>query len=171
MKTTCHVLCTLLACGVLAACGGSKPAAAPAKPAAAPAAAPAAPAAVPAAPAPVPAASEKEVPAPPAAPAQPDTAVSTATEQNSAAAASGGSIEQLLNTAWKFADGTTLKFKDANTVNVSGGRVAFLGSSGIDAKMTLDPDGTLTISAMGTTVKGKWDGKTVSMDGNEAVKQ
>jgi hypothetical protein len=168
VKTTSQILCALLLCCALLGCGGSQPAA-PAKPAATPASAPASTA--PAATTPAPAAAEKETPAPPATPAQPDTAVSAATEQNTPPASGGGSIEQLLNTAWKFADGTTLKFKDASTVNVSGGRVAFLGSSGIDAKMTLDPDGTLTITAMGTTVKGKWDGKTVSMDGNEAVKQ
>ena len=147
---------------LLAACGGSAPAPtapeAPAKPLIAPTTPVAAPAAAPA---------SSESPAPAAAPEmkQPDTTVAPAP-----AATADPQLAKLLGTTWTMPDGTELTFKDDKTAHAKGGAAAIAGPAGLTLKFSYDA-GKITVSALGKTLDGTWDGEALTVDGAAGTKK
>lgn len=147
---------------LLAACGGSAPAPtapeAPAKPLIAPTTPVAAPAAAPA---------SSESPAPAATPEmkQPDTAVAPAP-----AATADPQLAKLLGTTWTMPDGTELTFKDDKTAHAKGGAAAIAGPAGLTLKFSYDA-GKFTVSALGKTLDGTWDGEALTVDGAAGTKK
>lgn len=150
---------------LLAACGGSAPAPtapeAPAKPLIAPTTPVAAPAAAPA---------SSESPAPAAAPEmkQPDTAVAPAPA--APAATADPQLAKLLGTTWTMPDGTELTFKDDKTAHAKGGAAAIAGPAGLTLKFSYDA-GKFTVSALGKTLDGTWDGEALTVDGAAGTKK
>jgi hypothetical protein len=149
---------------MLTACGGSAPAPqapeAPSKPLIAPTTPVSAPAA-PAAPA------SSESPAPAAAPEmkQPDTAVTPAP-----AATADPQLAKLLGSTWTMPDGTELTFKDDKSAHAKGGAAAIAGPAGLPLKFSYTA-GTFTVSALGKTLNGTWDGETLTVDGAAGTKK
>lgn len=180
-KLIISALSLLLTLG-LSACGGQE------------AAKPAAPEAAPAKETPAAPAEGSEPAAAPAKPAEgsapvrveePDTAVEEAIEEavdaveemqeeeaSEEATEDGGKLDKLVGTTWVFEDGTTFKFKDTETLNITGGAVSFLGDNGVDASLEYDEEtGVFELSAMGQSREGTWDGETLTVDGNAATMQ
>ncbi len=96
-----------------------------------------------------------------------EEAADDATAETPAGAAG---LDTLVGTAWAFEDGTEISFKDAETAVIKGGVVALIAPGGLDAALTFE-DGNVTISAMGQTKTGTWDGESFEMDGNVATKK
>jgi len=119
-----------------------------------PAAAPAAPAA----PAPVAAAPAAPAAAAPAAPAAPLDPLQ----------------QKLVGTSWKLGE-IEAAFTDGSKVKLKGGPLKDIMPQGLDAKYTYERDpsgnGLITVSALGQTKKGTWDGEKLVMDGTAGVKQ
>ena len=84
--------------------------------------------------------------------------------------AGAAGLDTLVGTAWAFEDGTEISFKDAETAVIKGGVVALIAPGGLDAALSFE-DGNVTISAMGQTKTGTWDGESFEMDGNVATKK
>lgn len=155
---------TLLAplCAMLVVAGCSKPAS-DTKPAVGetPATPPGQPAqavtdAPPAAPEPAPAPAADAVPAP-----TPDGAATPAAE---APASDDARLQALIGTKWKFED-FDIHFKDAETVHLNGGPLTMItAGKGLDATYQYE-DGAITITAMGQTKTGTWDGEKLVVDG------
>ena len=85
-------------------------------------------------------------------------------------AAAGDDLNGLVGTSWAFEDGTSITVKDSETAVIKGGVVALIAPDGLDAKLSFE-DGNVTISAMGQSRTGTWDGETLEIDGNAATKQ
>ena len=96
-----------------------------------------------------------------------EEAADDATAETPAGAAG---LDTLVGTAWAFEDGTEISFKDAETAVIKGGVVALIAPGGLDAALTFE-DGNVTISAMGQTKTGTWDGESFEMNGNAATKK
>ncbi|MDX9974269.1 MAG: hypothetical protein RBU21_14895 [FCB group bacterium] len=150
----CFAICMMLAVAACSPAGTDSTAPADETPAvapdAAPEAAPVAPAeAAPAEAAPVEAAPVEAAPATDAA----------------AAPAAAGDPAALVGTTWKLGD-FTLNFKDAAKVNIKGGPFP----DGMDADYKV-VDGAFTVSVMGQTKTGTWDGTALIIDEKAAEKQ
>ena len=85
-------------------------------------------------------------------------------------AEAAGDLNGLVGTSWAFEDGTEISVKDAETAVIKGGVVALIAPNGLDAKLSYE-DGNVTISAMGQSRTGTWDGETLEIDGNAATKK
>lgn len=75
----------------------------------------------------------------------------------------------LVGSTWKIGE-FTATFKDDTTVSLKGGPLAAIAPNGLDAKYTL-ADGKVTVSAMGQTKSGTFDGTNLIIDGDTAVRQ
>lgn len=176
MKKWMAVACVALS-GFFAGCGGSEPAEAPAggdegsptinlenldnAPAPEAPAAPEAPVAAP-----------EVAPAPEPAPA-PEAPVMDGAAAPAAAPAVPGEVDpqlaKLIGTTWMI-DDIEANFKDATTVALKGGPLAAIMPNGLDATYTYE-NGTITVSAVGSTKTGTWDGTTLVIDGKTATKK
>jgi len=76
---------------------------------------------------------------------------------------------QLIGTTW-VADGMDVTFRSADKVFISGGAVAAISPTGIEADYTY-ANGTITASAFGQTKTLTWDGTTLTMDGKAAERK
>lgn len=165
MMTKLMQLALILGIGFsVSACGGSKPEAAPApaaeKAVTEPAAAPAEEAAAPEAMKTEEAATAEEMADDAAAP-EIDGAVAPAAGGDDTAA-------KLIGTKWEIGE-YKLDFKDDKTVHLNGGQLTLLtGGQGLNGSYTL-VDGKLTVSAMGQTREGSWDGAKLVFDGTEGT--
>lgn len=146
---------------MLAACGGSAPAPKAPEAPSKPLISPTAPVSAPAAPA------SSESPAPAAAPEmkQPDTAVTPAP-----AAVTDPQLAKLIGTTWSMPDGTEVTFKDDKTAHAKGGAAAIAGPAGLALKFSYD-GGKFTVSALGKSLEGTWDGETLTVDGAAGTKK
>lgn len=153
----CFAVCMMLAVVACSPAGTDSTAPKEEAPAVAPDAAPeAAPAteAAPAAPAEA---------APVAAPVEAAPATAPAADA-AAAPAAAGDPAALVGTTWKLGD-FTINFKDAAKVNIKGGPFP----DGMDADYKVE-NGNLSVSVMGQTKTGKWDGTTLTIDDKAAEK-
>lgn len=114
-----------------------------------------------AAPAPAPGASP-EAAAPPEAPA----AAPGETAAVEPAAEGSGS---LVGTTWQIGD-FTVEFKDDSQVLVKGGQIATLMPDGAMGEYKVE-DGKFSVSILGMTKSGTWDGQKLIIDDAEAIPQ
>ena len=176
MKQGLIGLLSLLMIAVLTGCGGStstEPEPQEEAPAAAPATDEGSGSSTPAEPAPAAeeAAPAEAVPAE-AAPVEEavEAVVETAAEaveemKEEATAAAGG----LVGSKWEY-DGIALEFKEGNKVFLKGGPLAALAPDGTEADYTLDGE-KFSVSVLGQTYTGTYDGTKLIVDGKEATMQ
>lgn len=113
-------------------------------------------------------ATEEAAPADPmdAAPAEPaDPAATPPAVDGAAAPADDASADAsgLVGTKWKY-DAYTAEFAADNVLNVS------MGEMKIPGEYKLGEDGSVEISAMGSSFTGNWDGTTLTIDGQALEK-
>lgn len=106
---------------------------------------------------------------PPAAPPAAEAPAEPAGESAEAepAAAEGGT--GLAGTTWKM-DDYVVEFQDESQVLVKGGQIAQLMPDGASGEYKVE-DGKFSISILGMTKSGTWDGEKLVVDGTEAVPQ
>ncbi len=146
-KTMLVSVVVLLALG-LCACGGKSEEPAPA-PAAPPAATPPAPPAA----------------TPPAPPALPAAAAAAAP----VADVSDPIHQKLIGTAWTVGD-FEIAFQDAAGILLKGGPLKDIAPNGLKGQYTYK-DGAVTITAMGQSKTGTWDGEKLVIDGKDGFKK
>ena len=82
-------------------------------------------------------------------------------------------LQQLIGTTWTAGE-YTVNFVDESKVKLQGGKLKDLFPQGMDALFTFEPnaDGaaTISVSALGQTTSGTWDGTNLVIDGEVAVK-
>jgi hypothetical protein len=147
------VLVTVLA-GIfivtMAGCGGPKEEAAPAGPGT----------------------EEQAAPAPsqpPAAPPAEEAPAAPAEESAEAAPAAEEGGTGLVGTKWKL-DEYVIEFQDDTQVLVKGGQIATLMPDGATGEYKIE-DGKFSVSILGMTKSGTWDGDKLVVDGVEAIAQ
>ena len=103
---------------------------------------------------------------PPAAPADPavEAPGGTAAADPAAAGATG-----LAGTKWQLGE-YVVDFKDDGKVLVKGGQIATLMPDGAEGEYKVE-DGKFSVSVLGQSFNGTWDGSKLVVDGNEAVPQ
>lgn len=111
-----------------------------------------------------------ELAAVPAAPEAPAAPAAEAAAPPAPAGPADPLQEKLFGTSWKV-DVYTLNFLDAQKVKISGGKITQLFPTGADAKYTFAKDekgvGNITLSLLGLTQKGTWDGEKLVIQGKE----
>jgi len=103
---------------------------------------------------------------PPAAAADPavEAPGGTAAADPAAAGATG-----LAGTKWQLGE-YVVDFKDDGKVLVKGGQIATLMPDGAEGEYKVE-DGKFSVSVLGQSFNGTWDGSKLVVDGNEAVPQ
>lgn len=103
---------------------------------------------------------------PPAALADPavEAPGGTAAADPAAAGATG-----LAGTKWQLGE-YVVDFKDDGKVLVKGGQIATLMPDGAEGEYKVE-DGKFSVSVLGQSFNGTWDGSKLVVDGNEAVPQ
>ena len=103
---------------------------------------------------------------PPAATADPavEAPGGTAAADPAAAGATG-----LAGTKWQLGE-YVVDFKDDGKVLVKGGQIATLMPDGAEGEYKVE-DGKFSVSVLGQSFNGTWDGSKLVVDGNEAVPQ
>ncbi len=103
---------------------------------------------------------------PPAAPVEPavEAPGDTAAADPAAAGAAG-----LSGTKWQLGE-YVVDFKDDGKVLVKGGQIATLMPDGAEGEYKVE-DGKFSVSVLGQSFNGTWDGSKLVVDGNEAVPQ
>ena len=101
-----------------------------------------------------------------AAPADPavEAPGGTAAADPAAAGATG-----LAGTKWQLGE-YVVDFKDDGKVLVKGGQIATLMPDGAEGEYKVE-DGKFSVSVLGQSFNGTWDGSKLVVDGNEAVPQ
>lgn len=124
-----------------------------------------------------PAAEKPKAPTPAPAPVAPPPATSQAAPAPAAAAPAANMDplqQKLVGTSWKL-DEIEAAFIDGSKVKLKGGPIKDFMPQGLDAKYTYERDpsgnGLITVSALGQSKKGTWDGEKLVMDGTAGVKQ
>ncbi|HOF40566.1 MAG TPA: hypothetical protein PLD73_10860 [Candidatus Hydrogenedentes bacterium] len=90
------------------------------------------------------------------------------TSNDTAAAESAGGTE-LTGTKWQLGD-YEINFKDDGKVLVKGGQISTLMPDGAEGEYKIE-DGKFSVSILGQSFNGTWDGSKLVVDGNEAVLQ
>ncbi len=88
------------------------------------------------------------------------------------AGCSGGAKDAapgLAGTKWQLGE-YVVDFKDDGKVLVKGGQIATLMPDGAEGEYKVE-DGKFSVSVLGQSFNGTWDGSKLVVDGNEAVPQ
>ncbi len=93
-----------------------------------------------------------------------ETPGETAAAEPAAAGTTG-----LAGTKWQLGD-YEIDFKDEGKVLVKGGQIATLVPDGAEGEYKVE-DGKFSVSILGQSFNGTWDGSKLVVDGNEAVLQ
>lgn len=114
---------------------------------------------------PAPASAKPQAATPPAPPAGASPAAPAA---ELAESASDPLHQKLIDSAWTIGD-FQIRFLDAAGILLKGGPLKDIAPNGLKGQYTYK-DGVVTISAMGQTKTGTWDGEKLVIDGKEGVK-
>ncbi len=112
---------------------------------------------------------------PPAAPAPEETPAAGLSAPGEAPAAApeaapaAGGTGSLVGTKWQLGD-FTVEFQDESNVLVKGGQIATLMPDGAKGEYKVE-DGKFSVSILGMTKSGTWDGKKLVVDDTEAIPQ
>ena len=75
----------------------------------------------------------------------------------------------MVGTKWQLGD-FTVEFQDESKVLIKGGQIATLMPDGATGEYKVE-DGKFSVSVLGMTKSGTWDGKKLVVDDTEAIPQ